>query len=282
MIETVGDNALWSIVTLNKGLYAIRLQDIQTMVALPHVTAMPKAPPYVRGVMNLRGAVIPVVDLRKRLGMIPLPDENQNLIGMLNNREEDHKNWLTELECSIREKRGFGLETDPCRCAFGKWYESYRTDNLILESLLKKFDTPHRKIHAIAHKALDLQKNGKDDEALKAIDDTRHGALSEMIQLFASLRHALTESLREIAIVGRTEKKPFAVIVDAVETVGHLAKGSIEPILNCGLSSNGDGLITSFGKLEKTGRVVMILDLPRIFNREDDMISETQETSPRV
>lgn len=190
-----------------------------------------------------------------------------NLISMLNKREEDHKNWLTELESSIKEKRGFGLETDPHKCAFGQWYDHFKTDKLILASLLKKFDAPHRKIHAIANTVLALQKDGKHDEALKSINDTRNGALLEMVQLFASLRLTLKESLREIAIVGRREKNNFAVIVDAVETVSLLERGSIEPLANNGIRSDEDGLVTSFGKLEKSGKLVMILDLSNVFKQ---------------
>ena len=281
MTETHGDNFLWSIVTLDKGFYAIRLEDIQTMVALPHVTAMPMAPSFVRGVINLRGSVVPVVDLRKRLGMASLITETADLISMLNKREEDHKNWMMELESSIKEKRGFTLETDPCRCAFGKWYDNFKTDKLLLDSLLKKFDEPHRKIHAIAHTVLLLQKEGRHDEAIKAINDTRKGALSEMFQLFASLRTTLNESLREIAIVIQSKQKPFAVIVDSVETVGHLAKGSIEAIKSSGISSNENGLVKSFGKLEKTDKLVLILDLSKIFSNEDNAEPAMEDRTER-
>lgn len=269
MAKIISDNALWTIVTLGKGLYALRLEDIQTMVALPHVTAMPKAPSFVRGVINLRGLVVPVVDLRKRLGMVSLTTEISDLIAMLNKREADHKNWLMELEFSIKEKRGFTLETNHRLCAFGQWYESYKTDKLLLESLLKKFDAPHRRIHALAHTVLDLQKNDQHETALKLINDTRNGDLSEMINLFASLRVALNESLREIAIVVQTGQKPFAVVVDSVETVGRLAKDSIETIEESGINFSEKGLVISHGKLDKSDKLVLILDLERVFPDEE-------------
>lgn len=268
MAKIFSDNGLWTIVTLGKGLYALQLDDIQTMVALPHVTTMPKAPSFVRGVINLRGLVVPVVDLRKRLGMVSLTTEVSDLIAMLNKREEDHKNWLMELELSIKEKRRFTLETNHRLCAFGKWYESYKTDKLLLESLLKKFDAPHRRIHALAHTVLDLQKNDQHETALKLINDTRNGDLSEMIILFASLREALNESLREIAIVVQTGQKPFAVVVDSVETVGRLAKDSIEAIEKSGINFNEKSLVISHGKLDKSDKLVLILDLARIFPDE--------------
>ncbi len=278
MIDAGNDNALWAIVILDQGLYALHLQDIQTMVVLPHVTSLPGAPACIRGVINLRGAVIPVVDLRQRLDRVSLPDEVSDLITMLNCREEDHKNWLAELESCIREKRDFRLETDPHRCTFGKWYDHFKTDKLILDSLLRKFDAPHRKIHALAGTVLDLQEKGLHEDALKTINDTRNGALSEMIQLFASLRLTLMESLREIAIVVRGENKTFAVTVDSVEAVSPLARGSIEPFVNSGIHSNTGGLIDSFGKLEKNGKLVMILDLSKIFGNNGGIPSGLEES----
>lgn len=42
---------------------------IQEIVEIPKITYVPNVPSYVEGVMNLRGRVVPVVDLKKRLGL---------------------------------------------------------------------------------------------------------------------------------------------------------------------------------------------------------------------
>ncbi len=47
-------------------LYAIDIMRIKEIIRPLKLTPVPKAPPFVEGVINLRGAVIPVVDLRKR------------------------------------------------------------------------------------------------------------------------------------------------------------------------------------------------------------------------
>ena len=44
---------------------------------------MPKAPPAVEGVINLRGAVLPVMDLRRRLGLESVPRSDQQRIIVL-------------------------------------------------------------------------------------------------------------------------------------------------------------------------------------------------------
>lgn len=50
------------------GLEILRVQEIRGYTG---VTALPNAPAHVKGVMNLRGAVVPILDLRCKFGMAP-------------------------------------------------------------------------------------------------------------------------------------------------------------------------------------------------------------------
>ncbi|MGC8492804.1 MAG: chemotaxis protein CheW [Syntrophobacteraceae bacterium] len=49
--------------------YGISIRNVKRIVALMPITPLPESPAYVKGVINLRGKVIPVVDLRIRLGI---------------------------------------------------------------------------------------------------------------------------------------------------------------------------------------------------------------------
>jgi purine-binding chemotaxis protein CheW len=55
--------------TLGHELYAVELLKVQEIRGYSAMTPIPNTPREVKGVMNLRGAVIPIVDLRIRLGM---------------------------------------------------------------------------------------------------------------------------------------------------------------------------------------------------------------------
>jgi purine-binding chemotaxis protein CheW len=48
--------------------YAIDIKRVQEILQPQRVTPIPQAPSFVEGMINLRGSIIPVVDLRKRLG----------------------------------------------------------------------------------------------------------------------------------------------------------------------------------------------------------------------
>ncbi len=55
-------------------VYGLDIDAIHTVITLQPITAVPKAPAFVKGVINLRGRVLPVIDLRTRFGLPPLPE----------------------------------------------------------------------------------------------------------------------------------------------------------------------------------------------------------------
>ena len=48
---------------------AVPIDDVREILEVGRLTALPRTPDFVRGVMNLRGAVVPVIDLAARVGM---------------------------------------------------------------------------------------------------------------------------------------------------------------------------------------------------------------------
>jgi len=265
MVEEYNDT-LWTIVALGDDLFALRADDVHSMVILPPVSGVPNTPPYVRGVFLLRNKPVPVIDLRTRLGMVSLSAETEELLSMLGAREDDHTDWLDELELSVKDRRIFKMTTDPHACAFGKWYDTYKTDSLLLKALLKKFDAPHRRIHGIADEVVALEKSGDLDAAQALIDKTRGGDLAEMVRLFAMLRDQIRDSQREIAVVLSVNDKMFSVAVDAVETVSRLVVEADKDLQDSGIGLTEEGLVTAVGKLDKSGRLVVILDAGRILS----------------
>lgn len=49
--------------------YGIAIERIKEIIAMMKITSVPKIPPYMRGVINLRGSIIPIVDTRLRFAM---------------------------------------------------------------------------------------------------------------------------------------------------------------------------------------------------------------------
>jgi purine-binding chemotaxis protein CheW len=49
--------------------YAIPVAQVRSIEKLQHITRIPRTEPFVKGVINLRGVVTPIIDLRTRFGM---------------------------------------------------------------------------------------------------------------------------------------------------------------------------------------------------------------------
>jgi len=58
--------------TLHDEEYGIGILKVKEIIGMMPITTVPKTPGYMKGVINLRGKVIPVADLRLKLGMDPL------------------------------------------------------------------------------------------------------------------------------------------------------------------------------------------------------------------
>ena len=54
---------------LSDEFYAIKIDTVETIERDMEITRVPKTQGYVRGVINLRGEIVPVIDLRSRLGL---------------------------------------------------------------------------------------------------------------------------------------------------------------------------------------------------------------------
>ena len=60
--------------------YGIAILLVQEIISSIPVTRVARTPPFIRGVINLRGKVIPVVDLREKFGMPPAVEPEQVMI----------------------------------------------------------------------------------------------------------------------------------------------------------------------------------------------------------
>lgn len=244
------------ILRLGERFCSLPVECVREMTVLPEVREVCGTQDYVPGVITLRGAAIPVVDLRMRLGMGDILDENRGIIETLKQREQDHLNWIAELEASVQEERPFTLGTDPTQCAFGKWMGAFVPKTRELGHLLNGFNAPHASIHGVAQQVTRLASMGDKDGALAVIESTRTTDLRFMIEQFKRVFALLAKKPRQIATVIEVSGEQIGVIVDEVaslawvtEEVGDISREA----------ASIDGLFASMGRSETDGRMVSML-----------------------
>jgi len=69
---------------LAKEEYAVNIMQVQEIILMGEITNVPQVPEYVEGVINLRGNVIPIVDLRKRFGLVVSDETEETRIIVVN------------------------------------------------------------------------------------------------------------------------------------------------------------------------------------------------------
>ena len=69
--------------SLDKVFYGVDVNQVREVKNFEGATPVPYAPPYVKGVTNLRGEVIPVIDLRKRIGLDDKKEKEDNIMMMI-------------------------------------------------------------------------------------------------------------------------------------------------------------------------------------------------------
>lgn len=77
LLERAGQYLTFS---LGPEVYGIEILKVQEIIGMMPVTKVPRTPGFVRGVINLRGKVIPVIDLRTKFEMEPRDDTNMTCI----------------------------------------------------------------------------------------------------------------------------------------------------------------------------------------------------------
>jgi purine-binding chemotaxis protein CheW len=91
--------------------FGVEISAVESIIKMQPITRMPHTPEFIEGITNLRGAILPVIDLRKRLGMpntgsgerdnrrIVVININRRLVGMIVDAVEEVLKINSETVC---------------------------------------------------------------------------------------------------------------------------------------------------------------------------------------
>ncbi len=68
--------------------FGVPIHLVHEIVRVPDITAVPDAPDYIEGVINLRGKIVSIIDLRKRFGETEIVSDRKNRVMVI---ESDKK-----------------------------------------------------------------------------------------------------------------------------------------------------------------------------------------------
>lgn len=246
----------YAVVLLSRARFALPVSvilDLNAFVDMPKAT-VPGSPGFVVCVVNHRGRVVPVLDLRAQCGLPSHAEEIEALETLLRDREQDHVNWLDALAESVETGAEFTLARDPHLCKFGKWYDQLMasdekrheiTDqNLALEAILHEFNQPHARIHALADRVLDLCKMGEQEQAAAEVSAAWDGDLAVMRRLFSRTLELFRDIRTSQLVVMECRGSVVGLMVDSIVAVTEFSEQMKHPLpLGTKTSSPVTGLV---------------------------------------
>lgn len=136
MVDIKRDHKTLEMVTfyLGGGLCGMDILRVQEINKLLEMTPVPLAPEYVNGILNLRGQIITIIDLGKRLGLSStrLSDESRNIVV---DSENEYIGLLVDRISDVVRADWDNVEQPPANIGgiLGKFFEGvFKTENSLI------------------------------------------------------------------------------------------------------------------------------------------------------
>lgn len=116
--------------TLDQEQYAAEVSKVREVLELMPVTKLPRMPEYMRGVINIRGSVVPVVDLRQKFGMAEVSETVDTSIIVMDVGREGHEMTVGCLADSVDEVIDIAPDSVEAAPSFGTKVETQFIDGI--------------------------------------------------------------------------------------------------------------------------------------------------------
>lgn len=123
-VAGAGETTQYIVIRLGKEQYGIDIRYIDNIVRMQHMTRVPKMKEYIKGVINLRGEVIPIMSIRLKMGL-PVDEETKNTRIIIVKLEQYGKIGMIVDEVS--EVVDLDIETEVEKMAYDKDETNYIT-----------------------------------------------------------------------------------------------------------------------------------------------------------
>ena len=108
--ETIANTSQYLTFILDEETYAIDINQVREVLDFSDITKVPRMPEFMRGVINLRGGVVPVVDLRLKFGMTKTEKTVDTCIIIIEISIDDDMTLIGTMADSVKEV--LSLEAD--------------------------------------------------------------------------------------------------------------------------------------------------------------------------
>ena len=221
--ETDEINYPYVIFQLYENRFAVNCKYVVSIEPVTKTTEIVNASKEVRKISYYKNEPVSIYDLRRLFGLISNEEYLQKVVD-LPQRIKDHEKYAQTLENCINTKTPFELNVDPHKCAFGKWYESYKTEkisNRVILTELKKLEFYHDQFHKTAETVRDYISEGKIDEAAKYSSEIVRQK-DYIVKALSDINDIMAKNISELTIILQLKDRKIGIIVDTAESVENI------------------------------------------------------------
>jgi purine-binding chemotaxis protein CheW len=102
-VEGIRKTATYLTFTLGEEVFAVDVQKVREVLDFTSITKVPRTPDFMRGVINLRGSVVPVIDMRLKFGMEVTEETVDTCVIVMEVRLDDETTVIGALADSVKE-----------------------------------------------------------------------------------------------------------------------------------------------------------------------------------
>jgi len=244
-------------------LYAIDISKVLTISQdMVNIQSVPAKAKGLVGMVEFQDHAVPVLDFANLLNFPSGIENNKELVNLLNEREKDHVDWVSALEDSLTNDAPFTKAKDPHRCAFGQWYDNFSSRDETLMEILSEFDKPHKQIHALADKLLNMKQDGERDKAIETLQYERNVTLKRLLKRFEQARTHLTESARQVLLyITEDGTTPIVALrIDDINDVVDFKPEQFKPMehINNILSGSASEIVVAYLKQSEQADCLLV------------------------
>jgi len=222
------------------------------------------------GYLDFRNTLVQVFECATSLSHTKERDSIIKLVGDIKTYQQAHIDWVTALEHSITSNEPFTKPRDPRLCAFGKWFYAFQTDDEGLRALLDKIENPHKHIHSLADKLLDMTAAGNRDTAIEELRIEKQTTLKKLLRVLDYINDYLNNSIHPIVLhLTKDGRTPwFSMVLDNIGDIIDYSTVAMDSMKSTNQSEPIKGYVRN-----PAGESFMMLSLEKFYGQAEAKLS---------
>lgn len=248
--------------------YGIPIESVAEMTQIHDFHPIAGTPSWILGMMQLRNSVVPILDLRIRLGLSRLEDELDAIECDLMRQQQEHVDWLRALEQACASGSGLDAENESLRCSLQSCLGALGEADDDRRATLERLREPDARLHTAVASCRSAQNRGDLEATRRALRRIRNEELRDLRESIDRVVREVRSRGRQMIIVLRGADESLGIAVDHIDSVTGVDVDQILPRPLHGLET-GDGaadvLVSSVVRRHDQSALVQILDVDRVF-----------------